>query len=73
MNGEKLNPPSIFLDGERLSPKDHKHLNDNANTHTPTDSVRRKDLTNNPLIPKPRDHSPIKSITGPSSSKHPIT
>ena len=69
MNGEKLNPPSISSDGESLRPRDHKQLNDNANTHPPTDSVRKEDLTNNPPITKPRDHSPIKSIAGPSSSK----
>ena len=69
MNGEKLNPPSFSLDGERFSPKDHKHLNNSTNTHSPTDSVRGEDLTNNPPITKPRDHSPTKSIAGPSSCK----
>ena len=75
INREKLNPPNSSVDGERLSLKIHKHpTNQGTNTHCPTDSVKGDRLnlnTYNPLITKQREHSPIKSITGPSSCKSP--
>ena len=60
---------AFFLDGERFITKNYKHLTNSTNTHSPTDSVRGDDLTNHPLITKPRDHSPTIYITGPSLCK----
>ena len=75
INGEKLNPPHSSVDGEILRLKNHNNpTNQGTNTHPPTDSVKGERLNLNsydPLISKPSDHLPTKSITGPSSCKAP--
>ena len=38
-NGEELNPPIIFSDGENFGPNKHKLLNDKPDTHPLTGSI----------------------------------
>ena len=71
MNGEEFNAPIIFSDGESFGSKNHKHLNDSADTHPPTDSIEKEYQINNSLITKPEEASPIKPIATTSSCETP--
>ena len=72
MNGEEFNAPIIFSDGESFGSKNHKHLNDSADTHPPTDSIKKEHQTYNPPIKPMATTSSCETPTylGESSGSH---